>query len=245
MKIIATVRTRNEERNIGRFCEAYQGIANEILVADGGSEDRTVEIAESFPNVTVLPFDQRIEVKGGHWINPQGSHVNFLFEQARQRDPDWIIFDDCDCVPNYILQKEARGYLDKALSHDRPAVFVRRVYMWGEHYHFPDLHRPNTSLWAFRRGLNIHADTEDEWHLTMMQDDHNLSPLRPFALHLEFPQCLLHYSWPTEEAAQKKVKFYRESGVQPTARHPKDFGGKMKIAEWFMTTEAPRVPSDM
>lgn len=45
-KLSATIITRNEERNIGRCLDAIEGIADEIVVVDSYSTDRTVEICE-------------------------------------------------------------------------------------------------------------------------------------------------------------------------------------------------------
>ena len=45
MKISATIITYNEERNLPRAIESLR-CADEILVVDSGSTDRTVEIAE-------------------------------------------------------------------------------------------------------------------------------------------------------------------------------------------------------
>ncbi|NEX91838.1 glycosyltransferase family 2 protein [Caulobacter sp. 17J65-9] len=41
------IRTQNEERMIGRVIEAAKAVADEIVVVDSGSSDRTIEIAES------------------------------------------------------------------------------------------------------------------------------------------------------------------------------------------------------
>ena len=238
MKIIATCRTRNEEKNVGRFCKAYQGVADEILIADGGSTDKTIEIALSYPDVTVLHFEEEMVVEGGHTINPQGKHVNFLIERATLRGADWIVFDDCDCVPNHLLQKDLRTKLEKADEH--PALFVRRVYFWGKDLIFPRMHEPNTGLYAFRPDCGIRADESDPWHLTMRYKGNlYLTPVRLDSLHLDFPYCLLHYTWQTEEATDEKIKFYRDSGVQPTALHPKDFAGPMEPPAWFMSEEPP------
>ncbi|GAH78398.1 unnamed protein product, partial [marine sediment metagenome] len=46
MKIMATTRTRNEEKNIARFVMSYQW-ADKVLIADGGSTDDTVKIAKN------------------------------------------------------------------------------------------------------------------------------------------------------------------------------------------------------
>lgn len=238
MKIVATCRTRNNEKIIGRFCAAYQNIADLILIADGGSVDDTVDVALSYPKVEVLEFSEKMDVNGGHWINPQGKHVNFLFDNAVDRGADWIIFDDSDCVPNFLLREKARNRFEYCSRVGMPAVFVRRVYFWGTDMVFPDLHKPNTGLWAFTPDSGVVADESDPWHLTMkLKSATNLIPLRPRSMHLEFPFCLLHYSWPSEEETEAKLNFYRESGVQPGALHPKDFAGPMEPAEWFMSEE--------
>jgi len=228
MKIVATVRTKNEEANIGRFCEAYQSIADLILIADGGSEDRTVEIALSYQKVNVEHFRPRFETLDGGWLNPQGKHTNFLIFWALYEGADWIIFDDCDCVPNKYLRKDARMMM-QTIPHD--AIFARRIYMWGNGEHFPDLSAPNTSLWAWRSDWIVYADEEDEWHLTM---NFKGPELRKRALSIEEPYCLLHRSWPTPEEAEIKVAKYRSSGQQPTAISPLEFGGKLAPIDWYM-----------
>lgn len=238
MKIIATCRTRNDEKIIGRYCEAYQNIADVILIADGGSTDQTVEVAKSYPRVEVIHFDKQMKVNNDIKINPQGKHVNFLFQAARQRGADWITFDDSDCVPNFMLQNDARRYMRDA---EERAIFLRRIYFWGEKDIFPKLHAPNTSLWAFRSDLRIMAGESDPWHLHMKWNPHiDLSPLRPEAKHIELPHCLLHFSWPSPEEADAKVKWYRESGVQPSCAHPLQWAGPTEPAAWFMRVK----PSD-
>lgn len=235
MRIIATVRARNEQASIGRFCMSYAMAADEILVADGGSTDQTVNIANRQPRTSVLSFNETMALKGGHEINPQGKHVNFLIAHAKARGADWIIFDDCDCVPNRKLRNDIRTVIETADGQGKIAVFTRRVFMSGQDFHYPLLHKPNTSLWAFRVDSGVHADEDDPLHLTMLWERKtSLHSLRERALHLEFPYCLLHFTWPNEEEINRKLAFYRESGVQPNAMHPKAFGGERKPIEDFM-----------
>lgn len=236
MKIVSTCRTYNNAAIIGRFCEAYQDIADVILIADGGSTDATVEVALRYPKVEVIEFPERIEVQGGYSINPQGKHVNFLIREALARGATWITFDDSDCVPNFLLQWQGKDRIAMAELREQPAVYLRRVYFWGEDEVFPNLHKPNTSIWAWRFDAGVRADEVDPIHLHMILGD-----LRLYASHLEFPFCLLHYSWPSPEEAKVKVKWYRESGVQPTAAHPSDFAGPKEEAQWFMSTRPPIV----
>lgn len=254
MKIVATVRARNEAYNIGRFCNAYQNIADEILVADGGSEDNTMELARGYPKVLVDSFLPQFETKDGGWLNPQGKHVNFLIDWAVEREADWIIFDDCDCVPNYKIREDARGVFE---SIEERAIYTRRIYFMGDQI-FPELHGGGkmeaearrrehslgvpawTSLWAWRPSAGVRADEGDPWHLTMMSHDkQKADSMRRDAYHLDFPYCLLHFSWRDREHALEKVGTYRSSGQQPTAAYPWVFGGSPADPEPFMVEENP------
>ena len=47
-KISATIITRNEENNLERCLNALTGVADEIIVVDSYSTDRTVEICRHF-----------------------------------------------------------------------------------------------------------------------------------------------------------------------------------------------------
>lgn len=57
-KISATIIAYNEERRIGACLESLAGIADEIIVVDSGSDDRTVDICNDYGcRVTMRPFD--------------------------------------------------------------------------------------------------------------------------------------------------------------------------------------------
>jgi glycosyltransferase involved in cell wall biosynthesis len=77
-----TIITYNEERNIGRCLKSMQGIADEILVVDSFSTDRTVEICESFGcRVIAREFKGFVDQK------------QFAVDQAKN---DWILSFDAD-----------------------------------------------------------------------------------------------------------------------------------------------------
>ena len=76
------VLTRNEEKHIRACLESVRGFANELLVLDSGSNDRTVEIArECGAHVEQRAFD--------NYPNQR----NAAIEMARG---DWIFFIDAD-----------------------------------------------------------------------------------------------------------------------------------------------------
>lgn len=76
-KISAVIITFNEEKNIRRCLESLVGIADEIVVVDSFSTDRTAEICAEF-GARFIPhkFDGHIEQK--NWAREQASHPYVL-----------------------------------------------------------------------------------------------------------------------------------------------------------------------
>lgn len=229
MKIIVTVRTRNEERNIARFCQNY-GWADQILVADGGSEDDTVAIAEAIPGVQVRQFTEFIELKNGYVRTHYGRHINFLIDWATDEGADWIIFDDCDCWPNHLLQEHAREFFRRI---EDPVVMAVRLYLWGDDEHFPRLAQPvkvgqwEPSLWAWQAAYGLRAVEKTSYHQEFDKD------FVTTACSIMPPLCLLHNPWPNEQETNRKLTMYRDSGRVPNMAHPLEFGGPLEpLPEW-------------
>jgi len=236
-KIYVTVRVRNEKDRIGSFCEAYSK-ADKILVADGGSEDNTIEIAKSFPNVEVRNFTGRTQLKNGYWRNNDSDHANFLFDWAREESPDWILYDDCDCRPNHLLKQDYRKLLEET---DKDYVMAVRLYAsWEKNKHFPHMAKPGvghtkweTSLYGWRGRLDFHiVDIPPAY--SFRDGDHHLVDLHQESILEIFPpHCLVHYSWDDKEKVEKKVKEYSESGLIPGMLGPENFAGPMeRLPEW-------------
>lgn len=232
IKIVVIVRTRDEEHRIAQFCESYKD-ADLIIVGDGGSEDDTVSIAEAFENVVVEHFPGRTQMKGGYWRNNDSDHVNWLIEKANKQSPDWILLDDCDCRPNYLLKNDYRRLLEET---DCDFVMAVRIYLWGLDRHFPHMSKPgrknkewHPSLWGWR-------GSKDFWTVNVPPafdfkvGDKKITHLQHQERVLELfpPYCLLHYSWDDPERVKQKIKVYRESGLISGMRHPLDFAGPLE-----------------
>jgi glycosyltransferase involved in cell wall biosynthesis len=228
------VRTRDEERNIGPFCEAYQEIADKILVADGGSEDNTIKIASSFANVEIRNFPERTPLARGHWRNNDSDHVNFLISWAKEYEADWIIHDDCDSRPNYLLRRHTREILAQV---EQNVVMVVRVYLWGQDQHFPNMTKLKpvekfnymTSLWAWRPHTNLWTFDKPPAYTLMIGDEiagdlHDSTSV----FDLMPPYCLVHHTWDDQERTLEKIRVYRESGLIPNQSHPLNYAGPVE-----------------
>lgn len=75
-RLSVAIITRNEERNLPRCLESVRGLADEVVVVDSGSTDRTREVAEAHgARVTVHPFDdfgsqknRAVDLATGAWV---------------------------------------------------------------------------------------------------------------------------------------------------------------------------------
>ena len=112
MKITATVITYNEEPNIAAALESLSW-ANEIVVVDAESQDRTVEIARRFTN--------RVFVRAWPGYSAQ---KNFAAEQSTN---DWIFSLDAD---ERVSPQLRESVLSISLKEPEPAGFEmpRRTY---------------------------------------------------------------------------------------------------------------------
>lgn len=95
------IATKNEERNLGRCLEALAGWADEIVVVDSQSTDRTVAIAEAF-GALVLQF----HYQGGWPKKRQWTLDTFDFRN------EWVLILDAD----EIIDEPVRRAVHKVLE---------------------------------------------------------------------------------------------------------------------------------
>jgi tetratricopeptide (TPR) repeat protein len=108
--ISLTMIVKNEEANLARVLESARDIADELVVVDTGSTDRTVEIARAH-GAKVCHFA---------WIDDFSAARNFAIEQA---SGDWILILDGDDV----ALETAPGALRAEVAAQPADVFFLRV----------------------------------------------------------------------------------------------------------------------
>lgn len=101
MKISAVVIAKDEEKKIGECFESL-GWADEILLVDSGSKDKTVEIAKSF-GVKVVKF-------GG------GNYSKWRNKGSEESEGEWILYVDADERVTPLLRKEILSIINSKLS---------------------------------------------------------------------------------------------------------------------------------
>lgn len=140
-RISACIITLNEEANLARALGSLSGVADEIVVIDSGSSDRTEEIALQY-GATFVVHD---------WIN-YGEQKNFAAETASN---EWIFSMDADEELSSNLHLALLDWKKRKPDHDVYEVARRTWYLgaWIKHSGwYPDfqrrLYRKDTAKFA-------------------------------------------------------------------------------------------------
>jgi len=101
---------KNEEANIGRAIQSFLPFADEIIVNDTGSTDKTIEIVQSFPKTILMQSE---------WIGDFAYSRNLSFEKATC---SWILWMDAD---DYVPPDQVDAFKKlKTTSLDRMISFT-------------------------------------------------------------------------------------------------------------------------
>ncbi|WP_158944011.1 glycosyltransferase family 2 protein [Granulicella sp. S190] len=190
-KLSVAIITLNEEANLARTLASVQ-FADEIIVVDSGSTDRTLEIAASF--------------KAKLFLEPwQGfaRQKNFAIERCTS---PWILSLDADETLTPELQSEIGALLSASPSADAYLLRRRNLFLgrWMRHGgYYPDTH-----LRLFRRHSANFAPparfTDRPVHETITLDG-TIETLK---------HDIIHHAYPTLESYIETLNRYSTLGAQ-------------------------------
>ncbi|MCS6990468.1 MAG: glycosyltransferase family 2 protein [Chitinophagales bacterium] len=185
--ISAVIIAFNEEKNIGRCLDSLQGVADEVVVVDSFSTDRTVSICkEKGARVVQHPFMGHVHQK------------NFALQQATH---DWIMSLDADEALDDVLRK---ALLREKQHPTARAYFVNRLSnfcgKWIRH-----------GAWYPDRKIRFWHKSCGRWG---GQDPHDRVVLRPGTSTKTLPGHLLHYTASDVESYRKKLYAYATIAAQ-------------------------------
>lgn len=137
-KLSVVLATFNEEENLDRCLSAVRDLADEIVIVDGTSKDKTVEIAKSYKaKVTVT-------------TNPPNFHINKQ-KAIDKATGDWILQLDADEVVSEELREEIGDILKSDPEKNgywmpRKNYFLGRFLMKGGQY-------PDYTVRLYKNGM--------------------------------------------------------------------------------------------
>lgn len=118
MKLSVGIITKDEELNLPRTLAAIHEIADEIIIIDNGSEDRTAEIAGQF-NASFFTE----EWKG------YGEQKNSVLKKCRG---EWILLIDADEVVTPKLKEQIQSIINSEESQFNVYAIKRRTVCFGK-----------------------------------------------------------------------------------------------------------------
>jgi len=178
--ISVAIAVYNEEKNLARCLKSVRDWVEEIVVVDGGSGDKTVEIAESF-NAKVI-----------HTGNPQIFHIN------KQKAIDackgiWILQLDADEAVTADLKLEILAMLQPTTYNLQPKIngywIPRRNYFLGRWLKKGGVY-PEYTLRLYRNGKGrlpcktVHEQAEVDGEVGYLKNDLLHYPYANFAEYL-------------------------------------------------------------
>ena len=198
MEISATIITIDEEAHLARCLESLKDIADEIIVVDSGSRDRTPEIAGDF----------KAKVFSRNFTN-YAEQKNYAASQARN---DWILSLDADeclseALRGRLLDLKKTQPLADAYAFPRKAFYLQRWICHSGWY--PDykirLYRRSKGSW---KGEFVHESVSVNGRISRIDADLLHYTCDSLSEHL---QRLDHYTTLSARA------MYQE-GKKPTLR---------------------------
>lgn len=146
----ATVITKNEQEQIARCLSSVVGLADEIIVVDSGSKDKTLEIAEEFgAKIYKRVFDDF------------SSQRNFAISKATSK---WVLSLDADEEIPKELAEEIREAINES-SFDGYLIPRKNIIFGKEIKH--SRWAPDRHVWLFKKSRGkfvneIHEEVEVE-----------------------------------------------------------------------------------
>ena len=163
-KIVAGIRTKNEEWIIEKTLDSLKSFCDNVVIYDDCSSDRTKEICSSYDFV-----DWRDGPARDPYVWEAGRQATELFSFIREHDPDYIFFLDADEIPT----PSVVNFLETS-NQDINLWNTRMINLWQDDKHY--------RIDSFRTyyGANVQWDpfVENAWRkYTLMKydKDHNYS----------------------------------------------------------------------
>lgn len=187
LKVSVIVTTYNEEVNIAECLESV-GWADEVLVVDSFSTDRTVEIARRFP-VTLLQREYFGSAAQKNWSLDRVSHDWVLIIDADERVPAALarevltVLAEQPQVNGYYIRRQ-NLFIDKVIRHS--GWSTDRVVR---------LFRRDKGRYPNRR---VHADLEIEGPVPVLRNPFIHYTFRSFEQY--FPKFLNYAEWGAAQA---------------------------------------------
>jgi glycosyltransferase involved in cell wall biosynthesis len=202
-KLTCLVPCKNEQSNIRACIASFLDLADEVLIADSGSTDRTMDLAREVTGGRARIIEREYIHSGDfkNWAIPQAAH-------------DWVLLIDADERVTPALAAEVRGLLAAGPPKDGYWIYRDNHFM-GRPLRYGGMQN-DCCLRLFRRDVSRYVGGND--HAQVAVSTGRVGVLR---------ERLLHYSWWSYDDVLRKIDRYtryqaqvwHEQGRRPSWLH--------------------------
>ncbi len=208
----------NEEKHIGD-CLASVAWADEIMVVDSHSTDRSLEIARTYTD-RILQRSYQNSADQKNWAIPQATH-------------DWVLIVDCDERVTAELQREIQQILGKGPQFDGYWI-GRQNYLFGKPVRYSGWGRDKV-LRLFKKGLGRYADKRVHAEIQLDKAgllQHKLAHFTVDSIDAWVTKINRYSSWKAEDKMAEKVSLaVLQLVLRPPIRFIKDFVFRMGMLD--------------
>lgn len=205
-RLTVLIPCKNERLNIRPCIESVRSLADEILVADSGSTDGTLDIVRDIGGCRVIEREYVHSADFKNWAIPQAAH-------------DWVLVLDADERITPPLAEEIRRTLACPRT-DVDGYSINRL----NHYLG---HRIKRCGWAEDRVIRLFRRDPTRYRQRWVHSEVTLDRRRVVALS---EPMLHHTTWTTDQYFEKLNRYARWSAL-----NSRDEGRRLRVASLFLT----------
>ncbi len=183
--ISVVILTKDEEKNILDCVESVLW-ADEIIILDDNSQDRTVEVVKNISNKKIKIYSKNLD-------NDFSSQRNYALSKATK---EWVLFLDADERVTTQLRDEINSFLiNDSKNSDTKGFFLKREdVMWGKALKYGEVGNIKLLRFAKKKEGIWYGKVHEEWRI-----EGKVS---------EFENSLIHYPHQTIDDFLKEINFY-------------------------------------
>lgn len=197
-KLTCLIPCRNEENNIRACIESFLPIADEVLIADSLSDDRTLDIVENIGGCRIVQREYGTSGDFKNWAIPQAAH-------------EWVLLLDADERVTPPLAEEIRGVLEAGPKYDGYWIYRNNHFMG---------HPVKTCGWnndavirLFRRDESRYVGDTDHARIGLPRERlGRLNNVLDHFTYWSYDKWLSKF----DRYAKVQAKLWHEAGVQPS-----------------------------
>lgn len=223
-KLVCMLRVKDGILFVEQWLRNIEKLVDEIVVVDNGSTDGTLEILQRSPKVVSIDQTEGFD---------EGRDKILVYNRAKERNPDWILWLDVDEIFEKNLTREK---LDKMMNSKKVTKYwFRRFHLHKDEQHFEasfkkifQISSPDRILWKDQPTGHFNNEKIHNGLIRGITGRNKLSHFR-----------IKHYGQLDKEYLKRKTDLYISIDPEQKDMYIKHRDQQLKTWKWFEYRERP------